>query len=60
MAVNQSEKQVSFPLLSSEHVSLDAIRSPDGLCLLVHIRLCYRVNVHFLALTLISHVVFSR
>ena len=35
----QSERQVGFPLLSSEPVTLDAVRSLDGLCLLVHCRL---------------------
>ena len=33
---------------------------PDSLCLLVHFRLYYGINVHFIVLKLISHVVFCR
>ena len=36
---------LGFPLLSSEPVKLDDVRSLDGLCLLVHCRLYQRIYV---------------
>ena len=47
-------------LLSSEPFRLAAVRSLTVLCLLMHSRLYYRINVHFFVLKLISPVVFSR
>ena len=45
MAEQPVGREVGFPLLSSEPVKLDAVRSLDVLCLLVHCRLYQRIYV---------------
>ena len=64
MAEQPVGREVGFPLLSSEPVKLDAVRSLDGLCLLVHCRLYQRIYVDSFFffrtnILIISLVVFS-
>ena len=63
MAEQPVGRESGFPLLSSEPVKLDAVRSLDGLCLLVHCRLYQRIYIDSFffrtKILIISPVVFS-